>query len=284
MVSHAPDGSSADEVGTLPQHRRELLLRQFAGELDGVEVDAYVRAASQQPCPWRGHGQHTGETVAITGDDGRYHLVRDDVVLCTGIESRGREFSVDDTALPHRRHYEWWTDEAGKYRFGTYNAPLEQLNATYQCREVEWTVRVGATRVDPSTVSPSQRCLYVGSRSDWPPYATTKTSVGRIRQTLRELAGGQCHACGVRTAVFVDHDHRTGLVRGLLCQHCNVWIDVCPHTQGCPWAEYLNDPPATKLALPYPRKSEGHRRTQRLTPLHAARARRVLRGEEQQHP
>lgn len=263
----------------LPQHRRELLLWKFAGELDRAEVDAYVRAASQRPCSWRGGREHTGETVAIVGDDGRYHLVRDGLVLCTELAAFGRRFPVADyaTGLPHWRRYEWWVDEEGGHVPQTYAEPLD---ATRQWREVEWTVRLGAARVDPSAVPPAHRCLYVGSRGDWPPYVTGDTPLGWIRQSVRELAGSQCHACGLRTGVIVEHDHRTGWVRGLVCHHCNVWLDVCPHAQGCPWAEYLNDPPATSLALPYPRKAGDTRRTRRVPSLHVTRARRLLRSEE----
>ncbi|WP_163511199.1 DDE-type integrase/transposase/recombinase [Fodinicola acaciae] len=30
-------------------------------------------------------------------------------------------------------------------------------------------------------------------------------------------------------------------------------IDDCPHVTGCPWAVYLNDPPARRLAVRHPR-------------------------------
>jgi hypothetical protein len=46
------------------------------------------------------------------------------------------------------------------------------------------------------------------------------------------------------------------LVRGMLCWHCNTWIDTCPHPAGCAWAAYLNNPPALSLRLQYPRSAK----------------------------
>lgn len=45
--------------------------------------------------------------------------------------------------------------------------------------------------------------------------------------TMFTKQGGKCAICGVceqdapRNTLFVDHCHKTGSVRGLLCHHCN---------------------------------------------------------------
>jgi predicted metal-binding protein len=40
-------------------------------------------------------------------------------------------------------------------------------------------------------------------------------------ESMLELQQGVCAICSRRDAVVVDHDHRTGKVRALLCQGCN---------------------------------------------------------------
>lgn len=57
------------------------------------------------------------------------------------------------------------------------------------------------------------------------------TTVEHIQQ-LRKEQGGCCAICGVKLAKRVDyrhrecldHDHKTGVVRGILCHYCNVAI------------------------------------------------------------
>lgn len=276
-----------------PEGRRERLLWRFALTLDYDGVADYVRSGVDQPCPWRWYRKHSGELVAILGDDGRYHLVRDDVVLCTGVNYSEQVFAalgrspradvaLDENArrargeellarvarlevrvaaedrerhagrVPHERVCAWWTDGTTSRMFAPGTAPPEQQLAPRESCRVEWTVRLGDDRLDPSMVLPSRRCTYVGGRSEWPPHLTTTTRMGRIRQTLIDVKGSQCHACGQRTGVLVDHDHFTGYVRGLLCSHCNAWIDECPHLDDCPWADYLNNPPAAHLRLRHP--------------------------------
>lgn len=46
---------------------------------------------------------------------------------------------------------------------------------------------------------------------------------------LHEKQGGKCGSCGIgskqtRGGLFVDHNHDTGMVRGLLCSRCNTYL------------------------------------------------------------
>lgn len=34
----------------------------------------------------------------------------------------------------------------------------------------------------------------------------------------------ECEICGPATYLVIDHDHKTGRVRGVLCQSCNLGI------------------------------------------------------------
>lgn len=40
-------------------------------------------------------------------------------------------------------------------------------------------------------------------------------------EDMRRIQGGVCAICEEGPPEWVDHDHRTGLVRGLLCKPCN---------------------------------------------------------------
>lgn len=67
---------------------------------------------------------------------------------------------------------------------------------------------------------------------------------------IAEHQGGVCAVCGkppkAGARLVVDHSHKTGLVRGLLCHYCNLRV-IAKHTDPrLLWraAEYLAYPPA----------------------------------------
>lgn len=68
-------------------------------------------------------------------------------------------------------------------------------------------------------------------------------------EQLLTAQGGRCAVCRrppLRTRLAVDHDHRTGFIRGLLCNHCNLRVigkQVSPDVFRSA-AEYLGTPPA----------------------------------------
>lgn len=43
-------------------------------------------------------------------------------------------------------------------------------------------------------------------------------------KALMEKQSGLCAICKERAAVDIDHDHKTDVVRGLLCRSCNVGL------------------------------------------------------------
>lgn len=68
-------------------------------------------------------------------------------------------------------------------------------------------------------------------------------------QVMFEQQGGRCAICrgARRQNLDVDHDHKTGLVRGLLCRRCN--RRLLPAATDKPEVlqraiDYLTDPPA----------------------------------------
>lgn len=47
------------------------------------------------------------------------------------------------------------------------------------------------------------------------------------REELIKRQGGRCLLCGVKPdALVIDHDHKTGEVRGALCSQCNVGLGM----------------------------------------------------------
>ncbi len=42
-----------------------------------------------------------------------------------------------------------------------------------------------------------------------------------------------CNICGGLSELVRDHDHKTGFIRGILCQTCNIWLGFFEH-KTCP--------------------------------------------------
>lgn len=72
-------------------------------------------------------------------------------------------------------------------------------------------------------------------------------------EALLAAQGGACAICrGVRRyRLNVDHDHRSGLVRGLLCRRCNKLLrDARDNVELlCDAANYLVSPAAKRLGI-----------------------------------
>jgi hypothetical protein len=83
-----------------------------------------------------------------------------------------------------------------------------------------------------------------------------------VRAELSEMQRGRCAVCPSAGPLVVDHDHETGLVRGLLCQRCNsregqcvsTWFRVAPDAAMLAYLAYLANPPAAgkNPGVPWP--------------------------------
>jgi hypothetical protein len=60
--------------------------------------------------------------------------------------------------------------------------------------------------------------------------------------------GGVCPLCDRKKRLYTDHNHKTSVVRGLICQRCNLGVAAVEDTEWLKKAmEYLRDPPASRL-------------------------------------
>ncbi|WP_197289882.1 endonuclease domain-containing protein [Saccharothrix sp. NRRL B-16348] len=245
------------ELDDLPEHRRRALLWRYAMELNREGVADLVRRANPRWCL----GQVTVSaepdpvSVAVLGDDGLHHLRVGDEYMC----AQARRRADAPGLLRHTKRYGWWVDQDGLV-VSEPRGPRPRGRGSRLVRErvltVRWTIRLTDTVTEPDLVPYRMRCH---RHYHWPPLRTTRNGLGRVRAALIEALGDRCQTCGRRGEV-VDHDHFTGFVRGWLCKFCNHIVDDCPHPAGCPFAEYLNDPPATPLRLRHPKASDDARK------------------------
>lgn len=230
----------------LPPHRGKKLLWRFA-HLGVHGVEKRVREEAGRPCLRR--RAPVVPPTAVLGDDGRAHLVRDGQVLCAQSKTE------TEHGWDHQLSYDWWEGEGGpKERTGI--AAPDGFH--YASDQVAWSVRLTGCRVELLDVPPEQRCFGgpYETMHHWGPRPARTAIVRRLRTPLVEALGPYCHLCGTYPGSMVDHDHVTGLVRGLLCALCNRALEECPHVDGCPKAEYMDRPPAAHLGLVYPASAQ----------------------------
>jgi Recombination endonuclease VII len=248
-------------IDDFPLHRQRAILWRFILDYsnlpeyavrDEAAIDAMIHAVGTKVCPmavYRSPGD--GTPRAERGSDGRFHLIVGDRMLCSA--------GVRSGAYRHNQSLCWWTDQqrysvqapASAWQVGPDELP-KLVVGTSTRREVRWSATLIGEVTDPATVHPTHRCPAYSS-SYWPGHIN-KGPLGRIRAQLVAAFGPSCHACHRRPGSFVDHDHLTGYVRGHLCNFCNTHIDNCLHPDGCPFAEYLNNPPAAHWRLYCPSK------------------------------
>lgn len=65
---------------------------------------------------------------------------------------------------------------------------------------------------------------------------------------LRDWQAGRCAVCGREEQLVTDHDHKTGLVRGLLCYPCNTNEGLTPQA-GTVYGRYRDLPPVGILGV-----------------------------------
>lgn len=78
-----------------------------------------------------------------------------------------------------------------------------------------------------------------------------------IWEKLYLIQQGRCAACRCQPPAQIDHDHGTGLVRGLLCRTCNGSEAGCLHPADC-FDEYRATAPGLPFAWDYPRRERLH--------------------------
>jgi hypothetical protein len=70
----------------------------------------------------------------------------------------------------------------------------------------------------------------------------------KAEKTLKKWQAGRCAMCGNIESLLTDHDHKTGLIRGLLCRSCNITEGV-QHGADMPLERYRNRSPAMILGI-----------------------------------
>lgn len=113
-----------------------------------------------------------------------------------------------------RRWHKTHPEKAAQYRRGK--------EADARKRSAEWRAKNREKGCE------SSRRWYHNNKDKWR-QAMRKRNYGLSPSAFSELLSKQSNQCGICRACFVrtphvDHDHKTGKVRGLLCSGCNTGL------------------------------------------------------------
>lgn len=253
MTQHTPDDEDAVAIERLIAAATAYQLG-WAGDQREAALKALTTAAMRLPdpreylirCPGtrddRSANRPTATWYAIRGPDGLHHPLE-----------------------PHR--WGWACECPGRPRqLRGRGAPQDR---THGCE---------GPALPSETVPPSTRCtpghwywpiyLAIPAAHSGKPIPETWARSERppawwVRVQLWNRQGGLCAVCRERPGQVIDHDHDTGLARGLLCRSCNVQEGqcargdvLCPADRAAPcFPEYWQDPPARWLGWTHDRHS-----------------------------
>lgn len=260
------DFPMAQRLEDLPAHRQLLMLWHRSGSPEFPDVSAsFDSGLIRCDLEYARMGEGQRADFAQLGSDGRLHLVVAGSMTCPD-------------GSHHHDCLHWWTD-GESYRThapGTWDGTSGPEDPDTHSLDLTWRVQLDPTdeRREPHRVPKQWRCPLT---AQWWPIVPDTSALGRIRARLLDTFGPHCMICETTYARAIDHDGITGCVRGYLCRRCNALAERCIHLAGCPYAEYLNDPPAAGWELTHP----GHKAMLR---KHRDRRKRFDTHLEQQAP
>ncbi|MEU6246044.1 endonuclease domain-containing protein [Glycomyces sp. NPDC047010] len=237
---------AGDGFAAMPEHRRAALQWRYRNAGPGW-LDRAITAAAGRPCQVPSEDRMSG-LEAIMDEVGSWHLCHDGSFACEHFYRLPGPIALGhgwEKAVAAVRELEA-TDPQGRYRpgFGVDGGWIEFERQPVLTETID----------DPASIQWTLRCRSMAGLWRWPGYCGPVGKTGPLRSVLVAQFGAACQACGVHPNECIDHDHTTGIVRGLLCPYCNNNIDLCKHVFGCAFADYLNNPPAYHLGLKHPKR------------------------------